>query len=85
MWCSTGTPRSAAIRQMGSSRGSLARRLAASLMPIMPASRQRSELGRGVGGEVGIDDAVAPNAGGMRSLQGEQAVVAVLDVGGDGK
>ena len=30
-----------ATRQIGSSSGSLARRLAASLMPIMPASRQR--------------------------------------------
>ena len=43
------------------------------------------ELGLGVGAKVGIDDAVAADAGRVSPLQREQAVVAVLDVGGRGK
>src|SRR2546425_3397286 len=41
--CSTGAPCSAASSQIGSSRGSLARRLAASLIPIIPARRRSEE------------------------------------------
>ena len=66
---------------MGSSNGSSARRLAASLMPIMPASRQRSDLGQRLVGVVGIDRDVAPDPVGMLALEGEHRVVAVAQVG----
>jgi hypothetical protein len=40
------------------------------------------KLGCGVRTEVRVDDAVAADAIGVRALEGEETVVAVLDVGG---
>ncbi len=81
MWCRTGTLPGRRDPADGVEQGIVGPAAGGELDADHAGIEAAPELGDGVGGEVGIHHAVAPDPAGVGALQGEQAVVAVLDVG----